>query len=221
MASQCSPVGRASHEIRRSRKPNLSTHQGAASVARPQGTHRHSHRCAAAATCCTPECYRDKTPGRKHGRSRRNAGRQARGQRRCARSSRAQAHSLATAPGSVRRGSRSGLAGSAESRSSSGREHLARTQPSPQASSAPQLLHSPAFQCKSFRGHADSTASSVSRSPRLRATPGGRWSRRNALVPASTSDPPSGVRSDFPGGPFADGLEDFRCDVTYRAFLPT
>lgn len=176
MASQCSPVGRASHETRRSRKPNLSTQQGAASVARPRvltviliavPPPRHAARRSASETrrLAGSTAGAVGTPA-----GRREDSSEARGV------AGAQAHSLATAPGSVRRGSRSGLAGSAECRSSSGREHLARTQPSPQASSAPQLLHSPAFQCKSFRGHADSTASSASQSPRLRATPGGGWS---------------------------------------------
>lgn len=80
----------------------------------------------------------------------------------------------------------------------------ARTQPPPRASSACRLLPSPAFRSKSFRGQGPQAASHA----------WGRWSRRDAPVPASISDPPSGPRGAFPGGPFASVLEDFRSEVT-------
>lgn len=141
-------------------------------VGQAQDTHRRSRLCAVAETCRTPVRCRAQTPGGKRGRNRRDAGPpedsgEARGV------GGTQAHLLATVPGSVRRGGRVGSAGSVESRRYSGRGYLVRTPPPPRASSASQLLLTPAFQCKSFRGHADSAASSVSQSPGRRPTTGG------------------------------------------------
>lgn len=216
--SERSRVGRASRLL-----PSRPKDQGSQTSAPPgdglggraQGTYRRSHLCAAAATCRGPLRRRAERPGVKHRRNRRNAGRredsgEARGV------AGAQAHSLATAPGSQER-----LPGGL-----SGVEALPRPRAqgplatAPRASSASQLLPSPAVRSKSFRGHVVSAASSAGRSPGLRATLGGGWSRRNASVPASTSDLTSGD-SGFPSVPFASSLGDFRSEVTSPAFLPT
>lgn len=216
--SERSRVGRASRLL-----PSRPKDQGSQTSAPPgdglggraQGTYRRSRLCAAAATCRGPLRRRAERPGVKHRRNRRNAGRredsgEARGV------AGAQAHSLATAPGSQER-----LPGGL-----SGVEALPRPRAqgplatAPRASSASQLLPSPAVRSKSFRGHVVSAASSAGRSPGLRATLGGGWSRRNASVPASTSDLTSGD-SGFPSVPFASSLGDFRSEVTSPAFLPT
>lgn len=78
-----------------------STPPGRGLGGRAQGTHHRSRRCAVAVTCRTPVRRRAETPGGKRGRNLRAAGRredsgEARGV------AVAQAHSLATAPGSTR-----------------------------------------------------------------------------------------------------------------------
>lgn len=118
-----------------------------------------------------------------------------------------------------RRGGRVGLAGPGArvpaSGSSPGRGRPVCTQPPPRASSASQRLSSPAFRSKSFRGHAESTASSASRRP-----PATSQIRRLQVHHAHWSPRlnfrPSLGLAVFPGGPF----EDFRGEVTSPVFLP-
>lgn len=101
----------------------------------------------------------------------------------------APAHSLATAPGSARRrGSRVGSLGRESRRLEV--QQAAGTQPPLRAPSASRLLPSPAFHCKSFRDHAESSAFSGSQSPRAasHAWRGGLAGMQSA-VPASTSEP--------------------------------
>lgn len=157
-------------------------------------------------------------PSRNAGREARqepSGSRPARGQRRGARSGR-RAGALAR-DGSRKHkrerwpGGYAGLdPGGPASGSSPGRGRLLRSQPPSRATSASRLLPSPAFPRSPSGATRRAPPFQPARARRPRATPGGQWSRKDALVPASTSDPPTpGPLGGFPGGPFANGL-DFR-----------
>lgn len=184
---------------------------------RAKGTHRRSRRCAAAATCRTPgSCRAERgragsaagTVGPPAGAG--TATRRAQGPARRRTSSR---------PVRKRRQERRpvGLAGSGAggpaSGSSPGRGRSVHTQPPPRASSASRLLPPPAFRAKSFRGHAESTASSA----RLRPPATSQIWR--LLVHQAHWSPRLNFRTSlglavFPGGPFTNSPEHFRGEVT-------